>query len=341
MKKIVSLFLVFISLCSLISCSTNNVNVNNGDIYEFVDSCERTTYIPKDIKRIAPCGYVAQTILYTIAKDLMCGLASEPSDSEKEYLTKDYLSLPVYGQYYGGKSNFNLESLLSLKPDLIIDMGMENSSEKEDMDRLEKESGIPVIYIKADINSFSSAYDTLGKILHREERAKELSEYTKKTINLANENRKKISDSERKFIYFGTGPDGLSANAKGSIQSEIIEIIGAENAISDTVVNSKNGGTLIDLEKLYTVDPDIIIFDFQGGYENAEKDERWHLLRAVKDKNYYEIPNGPYSYMSNPPSINKLLGIIWLGNLVYKDIYDYDVNAKIKEFYSLFWEINI
>jgi iron complex transport system substrate-binding protein len=45
----------------------------------------------------------------------------------------------------------------------------------------------------------------------------------------------------------------------------------------------------------------------------------------------------PYNWMSNPPSINMLLGVWWLGNLIYPEIYDYDMAEKTQEIYKLLW----
>ena len=36
----------------------------------------------------------------------------------------------------------------------------------------------------------------------------------------------------------------------------------------------------------------------------------------------------PYNWLSNPPSLNMLLGIWWLGNLLYPQYYDYDMAEK-------------
>ena len=43
----------------------------------------------------------------------------------------------------------------------------------------------------------------------------------------------------------------------------------------------------------------------------------WQPLRAIEEGDFYEIPSMPYNWLSNPPSLNMLLGIWWLGNLLY------------------------
>ena len=41
--------------------------------------------------------------------------------------------------------------------------------------------------------------------------------------------------------------------------------------------------------------------------------------------------------MSSPPSVNRVLGIWWLGNLLYPELYDYDMVQVAQEYYRLFW----
>jgi len=77
-------------------------------------------------------------------------------------------------------------------------------------------------------------------------------------------------------------------------------------------------------------------------YHNAiVTDPMWRSLSAIKNGNVYEAPNGPYNWMGGPPSIQRLLSMIWLGNLMYPDIFDYDIDERVGEFYSLFFRYDL
>ena len=56
---------------------------------------------------------------------------------------------------------------------------------------------------------------------------------------------------------------------------------------------------------------------------------------------FYEIPTLPYNWMSNPPSINMVIGIWWLGNLLFPEIYDYDMVTVSSDIYKLFWNYEL
>ena len=44
---------------------------------------------------------------------------------------------------------------------------------------------------------------------------------------------------------------------------------------------------------------------------------------------------------NSPPSVNRVLGIWWLGNLLYPELYDYDMVQVAREYYGLFWHYDL
>ena len=141
-------------------------------------------------------------------------------------------------------------------------------------------------------------------------------------------------------MLFGTGATGLACNAEGSVQADVLSLVGAGNAIHSEEISNRNGGTTVNLEEVYACDPDVILLAAGGPYDTLAESE-WSGLTAVKNGTYYEIPNLPYDWMSSPPSINRVLGIYWLGNLLYPELYDYDMVEKAQEFYRLFWHYEL
>lgn len=49
----------------------------------------------------------------------------------------------------------------------------------------------------------------------------------------------------------------------------------------------------------------------------------------------------PYNWLSNPPSLNMLLGVWWLGNLLYPQYYAYDMVEKTQEIFRLLWSYDL
>ena len=69
----------------------------------------------------------------------------------------------------------------------------------------------------------------------------------------------------------------------------------------------------------------------------AADEPAWAQLSAIGSGRYYEIPGMPYNWLSNPPSINMLLGVWWLGDLLYPQYYDYDMTEQAQEGFRLLW----
>ena len=336
-----------LTACSLIlclvllsGCGTKNPTYDPLDGVEttFVDDdAGRHVEVPSEITKIAPSGATAQMILMSIAPDMLVGLSASPSSLQRPYFPEEMWYLPTFGQFYGSKSTLNIEALASAQPQVVIDLGDKKTTIRADMDTIQKRTGVPTVFFEMTLEEMADGYRQLGKLLGREEKAEELALFVEKTVAMAKEKSAKIPEDERLTVLYGTGATGLAVNADESSQAQVIDIIGAKNAVIPDVVTDKGGGTTMNLESVYEVDPDVIVLT-SGGPFSELKDNAWRDLQAVKNDRYYEIPGVPYNWLSSPPSVNMVLGVWWLGQLVYPEIYnDYDMIEVAKEYYQLFW----
>ncbi len=335
------LLAVILLAFSLSGCGDSTADEGQPESAEtvtFTDDCGREVEIPANITKVAPSGAVSQMVLMTIAPESLVGLSATPTEEQRDYFPEETWDLPVFGQFYGSKANLNMEALIAAQPQVILDIGDKKSTHTEDMDKIQRQTGIPTIFVEANLEKMPGAYRTLGELLNKQEKGESMASYIEDTVSFAREQAAKIPEKEQKTVYYGTGTAGLDCNADGSIQADVIDIIGAKNAVVGEEVSDKGGGTLINMEKLYTFDPDVIIVTNEGAYDMiADGDSQWGELSAVKNGAYYEIPGTPYCWMSGPPSVNRILGIWWLGKLVYPENYDYDMVDKTIEYYQLFF----
>lgn len=308
----------------------------------FVDSAGRRVEVPANLTRVAPSGAVATMFLASVCPEYMVSISSTPSSSQYKYLDSRLLTLPTTGQLYGSKSTINLEALLTAAPQLIIDLGDAKEGIADDMDSLQRQTGIPVVFLEADLPHMAQAFRMLGQLLAgKDERCGELAAYVDETLALAAENSAKVTNTERVSVMYTSGVSGLNTNAAGSTQAQVIELVGADNSIVVEDVSNKGGGNTINLEQLYLFDPDVILFTTGSLFRVAAEDAAWSQLSAVQAGSYYEIPALPYNWMSSPPSLNMLLGVRWLGNLLYPQYYDYDMVAEARRAYGLLWNYDL
>lgn len=327
-------------LCGCGSSQTGYDPLAGVETKTVTDSSGRSVEVPAEITRVAPSGSTAQMLLMPIAYDLLVGLSSSPSTAQRPYCPEEMWYLPTFGQFYGSKASLNMEALIAAQPQVILDLGDAKESIADDMDRIQKQTGIPTLFIEADLDDMAAAYRMLGSLLGRETEAEPLAAFIEETVAMAQANAAVIPEGQRKTVLYGTGATGLACNAAGSSQADVIDLVGAVNAIVPEEVTNRGGGTTVSLEEVYVCDPDVILLTTGGPYDEVQTNE-WSELTAVKNGAYYEIPNLPYNWMSSPPSVNRVLGVWWLGNLLYPALYDYDMTEVAQEFYRLFWHYDL
>jgi len=304
---------------------------------KFTDSAGREVEIPAKIEKIAPSGYLAQIMLYSIAPDKMVGWGSKPKDKQMKYIDKKYADKPEFGAFYGKNANLNMEALISAGPQVVIDLGEAKDDIKEGMDTIQKQTNIPTIFVEATFEKLPEAYTTLGKVLGEEEQGNKLAQYCKEALDLAKANAQKVSTKPK--VYYAEGENGLSTMGAGSIHSETIEFMGAENVAKlDKASKSK---AEISMEQLINWNPDVIITADKKAYELITTDKAWANLKAVKDKKVYQAPSLPYNWVGRPPSVNRVLGMQWLGTLLFPEEFKYDMVKQAQEFYKLFYHYEL
>ena len=106
-------------------------------------------------------------------------------------------------------------------------------------------------------------------------------------------------------------------------------------------VVSSGLGNEVDMEQLLVWNPDVIIFAPDTIYDTVGENATWQQLDAISSGNYYKTPYGPYGWLSSPPSVQRYLGMLWLGALLYPDYCEYDLQAEVTEYYELFYQCEL
>jgi iron complex transport system substrate-binding protein len=306
--------------------------------FTFTDSTGRSFELPSPITRIAPSGTLAQMFLLAIAPDLLCAVSSDYTTAEVEFVPDYLLKLPVVGQFYGTR-NLNPEEIAALGPDLIIDVGDPKDTIAADMDSITDSIAIPAIHITATLRSTPEAFRTLGKLLGREKQGEALAAFCAKTLAAA-DRIEALAGNRKKEILYCLGVSGLNVLPKTSFHSEVLDKLTDNKAVVDSPA-ARGSGNETNLEQILLWDPEVIIFGFDSVYAQARSDPAWRQLRAIKNGAYYEVPQGPYNWMGSPPSINRDLGMIWLGKILYPEYASYDLYTEVAEYYRLFYSYNL
>lgn len=70
-------------------------------------------------------------------------------------------------------------------------------------------------------------------------------------------------------------------------------------------------------------------------------DSAWKGIAAIDSGNYYQVPNVPYCWLNNPPTVNQLMGLQWLPRLLYPDAFDDSIEDVTRAYYSTMYNYDL
>lgn len=338
-KPIVAFILV---LAAMLPAAATGVKEDASDAasvetIHYVDDLGREMDIPHPLDRLSPSGNLAQMMMYALCPEKMVGLAKPLSNNAMAFMLDEIKELPTFGNFFASKGNINKEALIMARPDAFIDVGEIKPNMVDSFDTLQKQIGVPVIFIEGFLETTGDTIRELGRVTGLEDRAEVLASYADGIIELAIENRDKIETPVT--AYYSSSPDGLDGFPAGSFHGEILEFVGLENVVPSTF---SSGGNRISIEQLLLWNPDIMLIQNEDAYRTMTTDSRYAGLDAVKNGRVYLIPILPYPFLSNPPALNRLIGILWLGKISYPELYaEIDLEKEMKTFYELFYHYEL
>ena len=320
--------------------SSSSQQATQSETRMFTDSLGREVELPVNLERICPSGFTAQQVLLTIAPDKMVGLAQELNEDQLAIFGEKFADYPVFGAVLGATDSLNREAVAAADPQVIIDTGEVKKDTEESLDALQEQLGIPVVFVESYLEDYGNAYATLGELLGMESRGNELSEYCTDVYNEVADTMETIPESQRVNAAYLLGDNGLNAIAKTSVQAQVIDMV-ANNVVVVEDASGKGNGNEISLEQIAVWNPDLIIFQKGSIYDTVGSDPAWAGIAAIANDNYYEVPNDPWCWMNNPPTVNMLMGMQWLPRLLYPDAFDDTIEDVTKAYYSTMYNYDL
>lgn len=330
--------LCFLLVLSLVLCGcAGAAPEETAGTREFTDSTGRTVTLPAEITTIAITGPLSQIYILPLAGDMLVGVCTAYAQDAAMYLPAYILEKTEIGQLYGGKGEMDLEALLAAGPDVVIDIGEPKDTIAQDLAALTEQTGIPFIHIDATVATAAQAYRILGSLLGREEKAEELALWCESTYAGISAMMERVDgDNARKSVLYCLGDKGTNVLAQGSFHAETVNMMANNLAVVEDVVSSGTGNE-VDLEQILVWDPDVILFAPDSCFGDIAGQPQWQSVSAVAKGNYYLTPCGPYGWLSSPPAVQRYLGMLWLGQLLYPEYTEYDLQEKVTEYYRLFY----
>jgi len=300
---------------------------------EFTDDAGRKVMLPDRVERVYAAGPPASVLVFAIAPDKLIGWTRGFREDEAQWIPGKYAKLPELGRLTGRGNTANVEVVLKEKPDLIVDMGSTNATFASLADRVQLQTGIPYILLDGRLETTATQIEKLARAMGDEARGKELADYSRDLIARLKTRIATVPPEKRPEVLYARGPQGLTTGLATSINVEMIEFLGAKN-----VAGGQPGGlTNIGLEQVALWDPAIIVTNDPTFYRDVYKLPVWNGVSAVRKKRVYLSPHLPFGWFDYPPGANRLIGLVWLSDIRYPDLFRPDLGKEIATFYRLFY----
>jgi len=186
--------------------------------------------------------------------------------------------LPVIGSH----NRFDVEQILSLKPDLIV--GWRSGNSQEDLDGL-KRLGLPV---------FISEPSTVEGIVSLMERLGELTGHQAQSLSQAsafrasfNASRETYSTRRQVRVFYQVWEQPIYTLNGDHVISQLISLCGGTNIFSDL----KQLAPVVSLESVLARDPEVIVGGGVFGQTPpwAERWQSWPTVSAVRNRHIYAV----------------------------------------------------
>ncbi len=310
--------------------------------YTFVDDLGHEIEITEEITAIVPSGQLAQVILLGVAPDLMVGLGGKLFPDMAEYIPDyDRLSGLTYFGTVLGAADLDVEALASTNAQLVIDMGYAKAGYEEELATTQELTGIPCVFIDADLDNYGDAIRKLGQLLGREEKTEKMASWCEEVYARALSIMAQVeADGKKVNGIYALGEGGLNVIAESQSQAEVINLVFNNLAVIENA-SGKGSGNPVNMEQIALWNPDFVIFGDDAVYDTAAEDPAWSQISAIANGKYVESPALPHNWTVVPPASQRYLALLWLPYILYPEYCDYDLQEEVTEYYEMFYGVTL
>jgi len=212
-----------------------------------------------------------------------------------------------------GGMEFNVEKIISLKPDLVLAHASSAHNSKDGLQQL-KDAGITVLVVNnaASFDDVYASIELIGKATGTADKAEQVIHDMKAKLAEVKEKAKQIPADKQASVWIEVSPPPqLYTTGKGTFMDEMLQIISAKN-----VAGSLEGWPMVTEEQAVAYKPDVIITTY-GGAEQVIERAAWKDVPAVKNKRVYDVNTD----LVSRPGPRLVEGVEELAKAVYPDVF--------------------
>lgn len=280
-RSLIGIAIICAILCTLSACGKDKQKTDTSKSIIYTDAMQRQVNIPQVPKRIVSMAPSNTEMLFAI------GLNEEIVGVTKFC---DYPESAKSKRKIGGYSSPNIETILTLKPDLII--ATPDGYVKKSLEVLES-AGIAIFIVNPkNIDGILDTMLMLGKITGKEENARKVVEKLAIRVKYVKEKTADIPMEMRPKVFYEIGHDPIITAGPGTFVNSVITEAGGINIASD----AKTDWQRYSVEAIITKEPDIIITAPHANSDNngemlisLDSWQRFSTIPAVKNNRIYPL----------------------------------------------------
>ena len=296
-KRFFGIYAFLIIWLVFISCNSRPEQKQEHKFITVVDDLGREIQIPQQPQRIMALAPSATEMLYAVADEKNIVGRTQNCDYPAQVKNK-----PVVNNY-----PMDYEQIILLKPDLVFTV--EGITSAEEAAKLQ-ELNIPVYFQRfIKVQDIFDGLQDLGKLLHREERAKEVVDSLQSV--LAQIKVDSVTGPKPRVLAI-TYPDPIYVYGQNTIFTDKLKLINAENAVTEIFPQPYPALTR---EYILKLNPDVII---GGSFEKMDATffKMYPELKKIKAYQQKKIFAATDDLMARPgprviASIQELKDFIW------------------------------
>jgi len=284
-------------------------------------------------RRVFAAGPPAAVLVYTLAPGALVGWPSRLDDAALAMLPAAVRALPVVGRLAGRGSTVSLEALVATTPDLVIDVGTVDATYQSQAQRIREQTGLRYELLPGRLRDSAQVLRQAGALLGVQARAERLASMADRIVRDAEAGATRRAATR---VYLARGADGLETGLRGSINTEVLEFVGAANVAAAA---GTGGISRVSLEQVVAWNPEVIVTQDAAFAQRVVNDPTWATVRAVRDRRVLQAPVTPFGWIDGPPGINRLVGVQWLAARLDRRAPDAALRDAVREFHDAFYGI--
>ena len=285
------------------------------------------------VRRVFAAGPPAAVVVQMLAPKALLGWPATLPPEAGAWLGPPASELPVLGRLAGRGSTVSLETLVGLRPDLVLDVGSTDETRASMAERVRRQTGLRYELLGGRLAESAALLRQGGALLGVAERGERLAREAERILGEVEAARARLAGTR---VYLARGSDGLETGRAGSLNAEALEIVGARNVAA---VTGPGGLLRVSLEQVLAWDPDVVLTQDPGFARTAASSPVWRTKADGSARRVLLAPTVPFGWIDAPPGPNRLVGVLWLSRRLDPRPPVEDVRERVRELYEAFYGI--